>query len=246
MGSLTPMAPQYQILRIPTSSPHLSDLITKFRDTKLEALKCSPSEWIYQYASESGHPLSVWKARLARQNTILVCVATQDTSLSAEDALLQGEWVGFAVVRGPFAFEDYYAVPEMEQPVPEDPDVETRWHIYDLYTFPAHRGRGIATKLGAAGMAAVGEITAALSDKTKQRARVRLFCNPKNTALVDTYKRLGFEQSGRVTLKEGLEANGMAESIPARDAMSSEHFKRVFDTRIGIAMERVIDIAHKL
>ncbi|KAF1843344.1 uncharacterized protein K460DRAFT_368245 [Cucurbitaria berberidis CBS 394.84] len=244
MGSTTPADAQYHVLRIPTTSPRLADLVTKFRDTKLAALQTSPSEWIYQYVSEAKHPLSVWESRLARQNTILICVATSAPFLSAGDALIQAEWVGFAAARGPLSYMEYYAVPEMEQPIPENPDAESRWHMYDLYTSPAHRGREIASKLGAACMATVSEITASLKSDTGgvQRSRIRLIVNPKNTVLVETYKRLGFQTSGRVTLREGFQANGMGESIPAEDTMSAENFKRVFDTRIGMAMERIIDV----
>ncbi|KAJ4362986.1 hypothetical protein N0V83_010103 [Neocucurbitaria cava] len=244
MNSNTHTEVQYHIVRIPTTSPHLADLVTKFRDTKLLALQTSPSEWIYQHALEASHPLSVWQSRLIRQNTILICVATSAPVTSSEDALIQGEWVGFAAARGPLSFEEYYPVPEMQQTLPDDPDAETRWHIYDLYTFPANRGQGIARKLGAACMATVSEITATskASGGNVRRARIRLFVNPKNTVLVDTYERLGFQMSGRVTLREGFEANGMRESIPSEDSMSAEDFKKMFDTRYGMAMERVVDV----
>ena len=245
MASTTPTDVQYRILRITADSPRLAELISKFRDTKLAALQTSPPEWIYQHASEAKHPLSVWESRFARQNTILICVATDDLELSTEDALAQGEWVGFAAIRGPLSYKDYYAVPEMEQPIPENPDAETRWHLYDLYTWPAHRRRGIAMKLIAASMATAGEITSTLKSDTEglQRSRVRLFVRATNTALVDWYKRLGFQAAGKATLREGLEANGMAESIPSEDTMSLEDIKKRFDTRIGLSMERVVDVA---
>lgn len=154
--------------------------------------------------------------------------------------------MAFAGARGPLSYEEYYPVPEMQQPIPANPDAEARWHIYDLYTFPAHRGRGIARKLGAACMATVSEISATLKDgggDRLRRARIRLFVNPKNKPLVETYERLGFKASGRITLREGFEANGMGESVPAEGTMSAEEFERMFDTRIGLAMERVVEIA---
>lgn len=93
-------------------------------------------------------------------------------------------------------------------------------------------------------MATVSEMiaTSKASGGNVRRARIRLFVSPKNTVLVNTYERLGFQSSGRVTLREGFEVNGMGESIPSEDSMSAEKFKKMFDTRYGMAMERVVDV----
>lgn len=234
------------VFRIPAESSRTSDLIAKFRNTKLAALQTSPSEWLYQYASESKHPLSVWESRFADKNTILVCVATRDANLPAEEALIQGEWVGFTAIRGPFTYEEYYPSPAMEQPIPANPSAETRWHLFDLYTFPTYRGRGIARKLIAAALGTstvqATQISGSSSSGSHERARVRLFVNPKNVPLVDTYKRLGFEPSGKPNLRDGLLANGMVESIPDEATMGPGEWTKKFNTRFGLAMEKVIDV----
>jgi ribosomal protein S18 acetylase RimI-like enzyme len=237
MASIDPLPPQYTIVRLVASSPH----IAKFRDTKLAALEKDPGEWIYPYSSEAKHPLSVWEARLAPPASIFVCVATPDTRLSTEDTLIQGDWVGFVAIRGPIAYDAYYASPDMEQPTPEDPDAETRWHLYDLYVFPAHRENGIARKLLVACVATVGESSNMIGEGSIKRARIRIFVNAKKAALVDTYNRWGFRESGTACIREGLTANGMGESVP-QDTKSTEELRAFFETRVGTAMEKIVDL----
>jgi GNAT superfamily N-acetyltransferase len=237
MTSINPLQPQYTILRLPPASPH----IAKFRDTKLAALKTDPGEWIYPHSSEAKHSLSVWKTRLARPASVFVCVATPDTNLSTEDALIQGDWVGFVAIRGPMTYDAYYASPGMEQPVSEDPDAETRWHLYDFYVFPAHRGHGIARKLMAACVADAGESSDTTNEGGIKRARIRIFVNAKKAGLMDTYRRWGFRESGIACIREGLTANGMSESVP-QDTTSTEELRAFFETRVGTAMEKIVDL----
>jgi GNAT superfamily N-acetyltransferase len=233
---------RYSVLRIPAASPRIEDFVAKFRDTKLAALKADPGSFYQRYDVEALHPLSVWHARLTRQRTCLVCVATNGPVPSPEDALLHGEWAGFAAARGPISLEEYYCSPEMGQPVPKDPEHELRWHVYDLYTAPLHRGHGVAKKLGEGLIAVVVEDTRAMHDDVNKRARLRLIVNPKSTWLMKGYLDFGFKESGAVTLREGLEANGMAESV-AEDTSSTEELRAMWETRYGMAMERVIDVA---
>jgi GNAT superfamily N-acetyltransferase len=240
MGSTTTPEFHYTVLRIPATSPHIADLVAKFRDTKLAALKADPGSFYQRYDVELLHPLSVWHTRLTSQRTCLVCVATKDLASSPEDALLIGDWAGFASVRGPMSFEEYYASPEMGQPVPKDPEHETRWHVYDLYTAPFHRGRGVAKKLGEGLFGVVAEETRALNGGAPKRARLRLIVHPKSTWLVKGYSDFGFKESGRVSLSEGLVANGMAESVP-KDTNSTEELRALWETRYGMAMEKLID-----
>jgi GNAT superfamily N-acetyltransferase len=241
MGSTGPPELYYTVIRIPATSPHIADMVAKFRDTKLAALAADPGSFYQRYEVESLHPLSVWHARLTRQRTCLVCVATSDPSPSVEDALLTGEWAGFAAVRGPMSFEEYYVSPEMGQPVPRDPENEIRWHVYDLYTAPPHRGQGVAKKLGEGLIKVVTKDTQAINGGAIRRARLRLIVHPKATWLVNGYSSFGFKESGRVTLREGLVANGMAESV-AEDTNSTEQLRAIWETRYGMAMEKVIDI----
>ena len=229
----------------------MADHVNKFRTTKLLALETDPTSFLAQYAVESALPLEVWTNRLSREVTILICVATNQDSvindsaiLDDETALIEGEWVGFAAIRGPMKYEDYYVNPDMNLQTPENPSVETRWHVYDLYTLPAHRGRGLAKQLINKCNATAVEYTKALSissDKSFKQSRIRLFMNPKNTWLIKMYERLGFQASGRVTLEEGFRANAVEESIPV-NTRETEELEKTWHTRFGVAMEQVVSV----
>jgi ribosomal protein S18 acetylase RimI-like enzyme len=233
----------YTVLRIPVTSPRITELVSKFRETRLAAIKADPAKSFVQYEVEIQHPLSVWQARLSGSITCLVCVAnaSADPTLTAEDVLLGGEWVGFAFVRGYISIEEYYAYPEMGQPMPEHPELESRWHIYDLYTLPAHRGHSVGSKLMEASIAVVGSILQA-DGLVNRRARVRLMANSKVAWLVRWYRDFGFKDSGRATLRQGFVANSMRDSIP-KDTTSTEELRAKWETPIGLAMERVIEVA---
>ncbi|KAH7062875.1 hypothetical protein BKA63DRAFT_188304 [Paraphoma chrysanthemicola] len=241
MGSSTAPNHRYTVIRVPAKSPRLTEIVTKFRDTKLTALKLEPEVFVQRYDLEVLHPVSVWQGRLSRQTTLLVCVVDADDSVSPEDALLQKEWAGFAAVRGPMTMEDYYHPPEMRHPMAEHPESETRWHYSDLYTIPAHRKRGVAMKLNKSRLAVATSGTRALGDTSKTQARLRLFVNPKRTWLVDFDRKVGFHDSHMVTLKEGLTANGMEESVPD-DTQSTPELRALWETRYGLAMEQVITV----
>jgi ribosomal protein S18 acetylase RimI-like enzyme len=242
MSSTAIIDHHYTVHQFPSTSPRITDLVKKYRDTKLAALKADPGSFLARYEVESRHSLSVWHTRLTRQITCLVCVANVDPGLSSEDALLTGEWAGFAAARGRVSFEDYYAYPQMGQPVPERPDLETRWHVYDLYTMPAHRGRSVATRLGESLLSVVAEETLAMGGIANKKARLRLIVDPRKTWLVDGYRRFGFNESGRVTLKQGFVANGMEESVP-EDTTSTEQLIALWETPYGMAMEKIYSSA---
>lgn len=233
---------KYTLFRISPTSPQISALIEKFRTTKLSALLTDPKVFVQRYDYEVQHPISVWETRLARQINVLVCIQASDSDslLSNDEILLQKEWLGFAAVRGPITHDIYYANPGMEQPVPADPECETRWHLYDLYTFPAHRGNGIATILGEGLFRIVTQDTLALGDGMK-RARMRLIVHPKSKWLVDGYAKMGFEKSGVCSLKEGFVANGMEESVP-EDTGSTAELRALWETRYGMCMEKVVNV----
>jgi GNAT superfamily N-acetyltransferase len=240
----TDTSPIYKVIRIPRTSSRLADLVTKFRHTKLAALEADSVSFASQYAIESALPLEVWTNRLSQETTILICVAISNESipLEDEDALIQGEWVGFAAVRGPMKYSDYYFYPEMGLPIPSNPDAETRWHIYDIYTCPSHRGKGLAKRLIAGCIETAVEYTTAMSENHQLRlARLNLFMNPKNTWLLKMYENVGFEGVGKVTLTEAFRANAMDESLP-EDSDSTEELRTMWHSRHGLAMERVVEV----
>ncbi|KAJ4370936.1 hypothetical protein N0V86_008630 [Didymella sp. IMI 355093] len=280
-GATAPTAPTYRIIRVPRASPRLAELVTKSRTTRLHALETDATSFLAQHAVEAALPLETWHRRFSNpETTILACVATSedtresasggsDTAVSPDDEyqngdgdadvtlLLQRQWVAVAALRGPMRYEDYYATPDMGLPIPANPQAEARWHVYDLYTLPSHRGRGLAGKLVNACVAAALEGSRnqpadelgseldiskpATMETTVRKARIRLFMNPATTWLVAMYEALGFQAAGAVTLEEGFRANCLDESIPGGTRESVEG-RAKWHTRFGLAMERVVPL----
>ncbi|KAF2475722.1 uncharacterized protein BDR25DRAFT_391219 [Lindgomyces ingoldianus] len=228
----------YIIARIPTNSSRLPELVAKFRDAKLEALEAEPTGFAVKYADEVLHPLSLWQQRLTSPSIILICVAKSDTSIpnTEEEALIAGDWIGMVTIRGPLPYSTFQ-LPESGQPVPDNPNGETRWHLSNLYTSQVHRGKGLGKKLVISALDIAREQARMLD---KMRARIRLFCNPSKTVLVTMYKGMGFEEAGKCTLKEAFVANGDQELVP-RDTQSTDALRGFWERRYGLAMEQVLD-----
>ena len=280
--------PTYRIIRVPNVSSQLAELVTKSRTTRLHALKTDPTAFLARHDVEEALPMEVWHKRLTNPDiTVLVCVATHDSSLTAPSttsidankkgvdeeeqvrALLEGEWIAVAALRS-MKYEEYYASPGMCLPVPEHPEAEARWHVFDLYTLPSHRGRGIAKQLVKACIATALSYSkgsssqhrfskdssfqgasqpltpSGPSEKSKSvpvsKARIRLFMNPKNVWLIKVYEGMGFVAAGKVTLTEGFRANCMDESLPV-GTEETEEGRAKWHTRFGMAMEQVVDLS---
>jgi ribosomal protein S18 acetylase RimI-like enzyme len=210
----------YTVIRIPATSPRIDELVARFREVKLAALKADPTAFL-NYEVESKHPDPVWKDRLDAKFAYLVCVRTTNPDLSPEDALLSGDWAGYSAVRERVSIEEYYTREDMGQPVPDHPELETRWHIYDLYTLPAHRGRNVAKKLIDGCIAVVEKAVAMEADS--RRARIRLMVNP-------------------ATLRQGFTANGWENSVPA-NSREVEELRNKWEKPYGLIMEMTLDAA---
>ncbi|KAH6612029.1 hypothetical protein C7974DRAFT_323471 [Boeremia exigua] len=231
--------PIYRVIRVPRDSPRLPDLAAKSRAARLHALHTDPTSFLSQHATESALPPTVWQTRLSHPETaILIAVATCSPSAADDETvLLDSEWAGFAAVRGPMKYADYYVSPDQGLPVPRNPHEEARWHVYDVYTLPAHRGRGLAKWL-AKGLGAEGPGAEGLELK---QARIRLFVDPRNAWVVKVYEGLGFRAAGSATLEEGFRANMLEESIP-RDTRVNAEVERLWHARFGLAMERIVRV----
>jgi GNAT superfamily N-acetyltransferase len=243
MDSTATIDHNYTVLSLPATSPRFDELAMKFRETRLAAIKADPASSFVQYEVEYQHPASVWYARLSGQITCLICVLDADPALSSEDALLSAEWVGFAFIKRA-SVEEYYAFPEMGQKVPERPEMETRWHLYDLYTMPAHRGRGVGSKLVEGSLAMAEEalrLDGTMNGTAHKTGRMRLMANSKVAWLVLWYRNFGFNDNGMATLVQGFTANSMVDSLPA-DTNSTEQLRARWETPIGLVMERLVQV----
>jgi GNAT superfamily N-acetyltransferase len=231
--------PTYLILPIPHTSPRLRALVEKYKATKLAAIRTDPTGFLVSHADELLHPFSVWESRLAAPSTMLICVAvaaSEDTKTD-EEVLLEGQWVGMAMLRGPLPWTSYY-LPGSGQPVPQDPQKEAYWYLCTLFTAPAHRGRGLAKRI-INGAVDIARCRTEDMGGEMLRARMKLFFDPRRDLLRGFYNALGFNEVGRVTLREGFEANGDAEMLP-RDTMGSEELRARWETRYGAVMEKIV------
>ncbi|KAH7382675.1 hypothetical protein DE146DRAFT_760509 [Phaeosphaeria sp. MPI-PUGE-AT-0046c] len=240
MDAQVPSIPQYSILRVPVASPRINEIVAKFRETRLAAIIADPSSSFVSYDVENQHPSSVWQARLFGGMACLVCVANANLALTPEDALLSGDWAGYVFIKERVSFEEYYEFPEMRQVIPENPDLETRWHIFDLFISPDHRGRSAGTKIIQGSLAAVRDTLRSEGPGTK-RARVRLMANSKKEWLLQWYRRFGFMDRGTATLSQGFMANGWGASLP-EDTDSTEELKAKWHSPVGAVLEMVIDV----
>ncbi|OAL03540.1 hypothetical protein IQ06DRAFT_291303 [Phaeosphaeriaceae sp. SRC1lsM3a] len=240
MGSSVLSNAQYTVLRVPVASPRINEIVAKFRDTRLAAIKSDPSSSFVTYEVEIQHPLSVWQARLFGGLACLVCVVNADLTLPPEDALLSGDWAGYVFIKERVTYEEYYEFPAMKQGIPEDPELETRWHIFDLFISPDHRGRSAGSMVVEGSLAAIRDALR-LDGSGPKRARVRLIANSKKEWLLRWYRRFGFLDRGSATLVQGFKANGWNVSIP-EDNDSTEELKAVWHNPIGRVMEIVIDV----
>jgi GNAT superfamily N-acetyltransferase len=243
MGSIATVDNHYTVLRIPATSPRLDELAEKFREIRLEAIKANPAGSFVLYGLEYKHPLSVWRTRISGDVTCLVCVSNADPALSSEEVLLSADWAGFAFVKC-MSIEEYYSYPEMGQVVSKTPEIEIRWHFYDLYTIPAHRGRNVGSKLVKASLTMAEEalrLQGPANGTVHKIGRMRLMAQAKQLWLVNWYRQFGFNDNGMATLVQGLTANNMRDSIPP-DTNSTEQLRARWETPIGLVMEKIIEI----
>jgi GNAT superfamily N-acetyltransferase len=243
MGSIATVDNHYTVLRIPATSPRLDELAEKFREIRLEAIKANPAGSFVLYDLEYKHPLSVWRARISGDVTCLVCVSNADPALSSEEVLLSADWAGFAFVKC-MSVEEYYSYPELGQVVSKSPEIEIRWHFYDLYTIPAHRGRNVGSKLVKASLTMAEEalrLQGPANGTVHKIGRMRLMAQAKQLWLVNWYRKFGFNDNGMATLVQGLTANNMRDSIPP-DTNSTEQLRARWETPIGLVMERIIEV----
>lgn len=237
MACLSADGIEYHTVRIPTFSPRVADLVDKFRKTKLAALLADPASFSASHKDEILLSLESWERRLAPPSTVFVCVACGDGVGPEEDEemLVRGEWVGMVTLRGPLSCEFYHRSGSPEYPACEA-DAETRWHLSNLWTSSTHRGRGLGKKLV---QECLDFATSESKQLEKDKSRIRLIIKDEGSFLKHMYAGMGFDIAGRATLREACIASGDEGYVP-HDTSSSEELRRLWETRYGLVMERVL------
>ncbi|KAJ4296610.1 hypothetical protein N0V90_006657 [Kalmusia sp. IMI 367209] len=171
---------------LPKSHPDPStwtSLFAKQKALRLHSLLTSPESFSSTYERESAFADADWEARL-RNASASTFVATNRTAKHAAapgvldaEALLEGEWVGSAVLVGPASTND------------EDERSTATFEIYGLFVLPDARGTG----LGSALLEAAADYGRVLAAKQGcERVVVRISVAPGNERALKLYERVGF------------------------------------------------------
>lgn len=231
----------------------------RYRALRLAALANSPpGSFSSTLAQEEAYPDEYWTGRLARRGfETFVCVAVAADAADAVDGEAEGEghgeYVAQVTFRGPCEYAPWELPVDSGQPMqrPEEWEAEERWQVTGLYVHDRHRGRGLAAGIVREAMEWVrtrdsdgdgdevgdgGDEGGAQQQYPPKRVRFRTMIAPDNLVSVALFRKLGYQDSGLCTMKEGVEANG--EILP--DDWAEERTK--WCTRGGWIMAIVVDI----
>jgi ribosomal protein S18 acetylase RimI-like enzyme len=214
----------YQFIHVDKSASDLSYNANKYRELRLKALKESPEAFTSTWAVESSFADDVWVSRLLDpEKETFVCVYNSPNQ--------DPEWVAQVTLRGPLAAADFALPPESGQVVHSE---DEKWHMFSLYTSVSHRGKKLGSRLCQRTFQFLSEKRATQGTNVSLRLMVR----PDNEISIRMYRGLGFLETGRCTVEEGLRANGEAELIP-KGPLGEK-----YTTRIGIIMAIRLQASH--
>lgn len=221
----------------------------RYRALRLAALANSPpGSFSSTLAQEEAYPDEYWTGRLARsgfETFVCVAVAADDDAADAGESEGEaGEYVAQVTFRGPCEYAPWELPVDSGQPLQrrDEWEAEERWQVTGLYVHDRHRGRGLAAGILREAMEWVrtrernGDEEGGGDGPTRpQRVRFRTMIAPDNLVSVALFRKLGYQDYGLCTMKEGVEANG--EILP--DDWAEERTK--WCTRGGWIMTRVVD-----
>ncbi|KIW52790.1 hypothetical protein PV05_08410 [Exophiala xenobiotica] len=99
---------KFVVYKLPDPAPDhdtLLEFASRLKALRLQTLKEDPDSWISLYAREADQPQDFWMSRLKDSSATHLVLVSVDSSHDASEgettALLQGEWVGFAVILTP-------------------------------------------------------------------------------------------------------------------------------------------------
>lgn len=246
---------RYRHERVSKESPAALVLAARrYRALRLAALANSPpGAFSSTLAQEEAYPDEYWTGRLARRGfETFVCVAVAADGAVDGEAEGEGEYVAQVTFRGPCEYGPWELPVDSGQPVQrrQEWEGEERWQVTGLYVHDRHRGKGLAAGILREAMEWVRTRDiegddgqgGGLSDAgghqhhhPPQRVRFRTMIAPDNLASVALFRKLGYQDAGLCTMKEGVEANG--EILP--DDWAEQRAK--WCTRGGWTMARVVD-----
>lgn len=256
---------RYRYQRVPKADPAaLATAARRYRALRLAALTRSPESYSSTLQQEAAFPADHWTERLARGGfETFVCVAfpsggptagagAPGAPASGAQGVAEddgeddgdGDYVAQLTLRGPCEYAPWELPVDSGQPVqrPEEWEREERWQATGLYVHDQHRGRGVAAGICREAMEWVRSGRGREEENEQEegrrlppRVRFRTMIAPDNLASVALFRKLGFEDAGLCTMKEGVEANG--EVLP--EDWAEERAK--WCTRGGWVMAKVVE-----
>ncbi|KAF7357390.1 N-acetyltransferase domain-containing protein [Mycena sanguinolenta] len=192
--------------------PDLASIARRYADLRLEALLTSPTAFASSHEIESKLASEAWAERVWRNDAVvLVCVAHLATESNQSHGLLDGEWVGSAILRGPMPGHEYALRPDHDAPPFGSDEEETKWQMTAVFASAAHRGHGIGKKLIQAGkdfaMAQTSNPSSGLVLRPA-KVRLRVLIHPDNLVVLALYSATGFTDVARTTGQEAYRTNG--------------------------------------
>lgn len=228
---------QYIIAVIPKTGPALDVCIQKYRDFRLQVLEHDP-DLAGSFEIEKDLPHSHF-VKLVSTRHIIVAVNAPSSYDSNDEALVHGTWVGFEHMIGPIPLAEW-TWPNAGG-LQSDQD-ETRWHVFNLYVSPDHRGApGLVSKMGSKAREVCIKTTRRLLQEKSQKSgliRQRSCLSPRaqDQGLQRAYEKLDWRAVGFLTEEANLKASNIGYVIKDGKAPHGPDY---------VVMEKVLRIDSK-
>ena len=239
----------YFVDELTASNPLPSDVVQKFKNLRLEALRLSPASFLSTLAHEERFTYDHWDQliRDASHHYLICHTALQSgensehhANSAADEWMSNDEWVGMLLLLGPYHKDQYGATPFLDSNAIGSDEEETRWHLTGLYLQPNSRCEESAIAIHEAILTYLRfwtdehldtVIDEATGLEKPKRARLTGQLRTESDQLVALYETLTGNTVGWADLELGCRIAGL-ETLPS-EAATEELRMRV--------MERVIE-----
>ncbi|KAL2423419.1 hypothetical protein ABEF95_008480 [Exophiala dermatitidis] len=174
----------FSIVTLPTPAPDHNTLLeysSRLKELRLKSLRQDPDSFISNYASESQQPQEFWLDRLSESGVTHLVVVRRDpgtAKLDNDSNLLDGQWVGFAVLLTP----DRDASEDIDHDPPE-------YNLMALYIDSDFRGQGLGKRLV---QASVDTIRSHRAANDRVSAPCIITVRHGNDQALALYQKMGF------------------------------------------------------
>ncbi|EHY55496.1 hypothetical protein HRR83_008926 [Exophiala dermatitidis] len=175
---------EFSIVTLPTPAPDHNTLLeysSRLKELRLKSLKQDPDSFISNYASECDKPQEFWLDRLSESGVTHLVVVRRDpnaTKLGNDSSLLDGQWVGFAVLTTPDG--------DPSEDIAHDPP---EYNLMALYIDSDFRGQGLGKRLV---QASIDTIRSHRAANGRASAACLITVRHGNDQALALYQKMGF------------------------------------------------------